>query len=82
VNCDRPEFQDLYEQQTRLLESILEAGIRSGQFRRMDVHRVAKLTYDVVRGAVAQHVLERSDNAVDEMTELTLDMILGGIGSR
>ena len=82
VAGERPEFRDLYKQQTRLLESILQAGIRSGQFRRLDVPKVAQLTYEIVRGAVAQHVLQRPDNAVDEMTELTLDMILGGIACR
>ena len=57
-------------------------GIRSGQFRPVDVHKVAKLVYEVVRGAVAEHVLESSEDGVEEMTELTLDLILGGIGSR
>lgn len=82
VAGDRPEFQDLYDQQRRLLESILEAGVRSGQFRPFDVHRVARLTYEVVRASVAQYVLERPDDGVDEMTDLTLDIILGGIGCR
>jgi AcrR family transcriptional regulator len=75
-----PEFQDLYEEQARLIESILEAGIHSGQFRRVDVPMVARLTFEVVRAAVAQHVLERPDKAVEETTDITLDLILGGIG--
>ena len=79
---ERPEFQDLYEEQARLLESILQAGIVSGQFCIFDVHKVARLTYEVIRAAVAQHVLEWPDNAVEDTTELTLGIILGGIGCR
>jgi AcrR family transcriptional regulator len=79
---DRPEFQDLYDQQARLLESILQSGIRMGQFRPFDVHKAARLIYEMVRAAVAQHVLEWPDDAVDETTELTLDIILRGIGCR
>lgn len=82
VAAERPEFQKLYKQQSRLIESILEMGIRSGQFRPLDVPKVAKLVYEVVRGAVAEHVLESSEDGVEDMTELTLDLILGGIGPR
>jgi AcrR family transcriptional regulator len=77
---ERPEFQDLYEEQARLLESIIETGIRSGQFRKLDVHKVSRLIYEVVRAAVAQHVLEWPSNETEETTALTLGIILGGIG--
>jgi AcrR family transcriptional regulator len=77
-----PEFHALYEQQAHLIESILEAGIHSKQFRALDVPTVARLIFEVVRAAVAEHVLGSSDKAVEETTHVTLDLILGGIGCR
>jgi AcrR family transcriptional regulator len=82
VSGGRPEFQDLYEEQLRLLESILESGIRVGQFRPVDVRIAAPMIYDMVRAAVAQHVLKQSGIPVDGMTKLTVEMILGGIACR
>jgi AcrR family transcriptional regulator len=76
---ERPEFQDLYEQQARLLERVLRRGIRDGELREFDVAKIARLIYELIRAAVAQHVLERPEEAVDETTELTLDLVLRGI---
>jgi AcrR family transcriptional regulator len=82
VARERPEFQDLYDEQARLLESILESGISAGQFRSFDVHKTARLIYELVRSAVAQHVLEWPDQAVEDTTEFTLDLILEGVACR
>jgi AcrR family transcriptional regulator len=78
----RPEFQDLYEQQARLLESVIHKGIQSGEFRDCDVRKVARLIYELVRCAVAQHVLEWPGDPVERTTELTLDLVLRGIECR
>lgn len=76
----RPEFQDLYEQQARLLESILHDGIRTGEFRWLDAPKAARLVYEVTRAAIAQHILEWPDESVEDTTDLVLDMIMKGIG--
>jgi AcrR family transcriptional regulator len=72
--------QDLYDQQLRLLESILQDGIDAGSFRTMDVARAARLIYELVRAAVAQHVMEWPDEEVGDTTNLVLEMVVRGIG--
>jgi AcrR family transcriptional regulator len=57
------EFHDLYEQQAKLLESVLADGIRSGHLRPCPVPSTARLVYDLIRSALAQHILhEAADN--------------------
>jgi hypothetical protein len=45
----------------------------------VDSAKTARLIYEMIRAAVAQHILEWPDEAVDETTELTLDLVLRGI---
>jgi AcrR family transcriptional regulator len=79
ITGERPEFLDLYEQQARLLEGVLRRGIRDGDLREFDVARTVRLIYELIRAAVAQHILERPDDPVEETTDLALDLILRGI---
>jgi AcrR family transcriptional regulator len=76
---EKPEFQDLYDQQARLLEKVLRRGMRDGELREVDSAKTARLIYEMIRAAVAQHILEWPDEAVDETTERTLDLVLRGI---
>ena len=76
---EKPEFQDLYDQQAELLENVLRRGMRDGELREVDAEKAAKLIYEMIRAAVAQHILEWPDEAVDETTERTLDLVLRGI---
>ncbi len=65
----QPELQDLYEQQAQLLESVLADGIRSGHLRSCPVPSTARLVYDLIRSALAQHILnEPADNPHPEAT--------------
>lgn len=79
---ERPEFQDLYEQQARLLEEILTQGIRRGEIRECDVRKTARLIYDLTRSAIAQHVLDddEEESRVKESTETICELIWRGIG--
>ena len=77
---ERPEFQDLYDEQARLLENILELGILLGEIRPCKVRTTARLIYDLTRSAIAQHVLEGDRNQVAESTNLICDLIWRGIG--
>ena len=76
----QPEFQDLYEQQLRVLESVIEEGIASGEIRPLESAKVARLVYEVTRSAVAQHMLAWPDQRPEETTELVTDLIWRGIG--
>ena len=77
---ERPEFQDLYDEQARLLENLLELGILRGEIRPCKVRTTARLIYDLTRSAIAQHVLEGDRNQVAESTNLICDLIWRGIG--
>lgn len=77
---ERPEFQDLYDQQAELLESILRLGIQRGEIRADNVRKTARLIYDLTRSAIAQHVLDEEQSAVNESTEAICRLIWRGIG--
>jgi len=78
----QPEFMDLYEQQAALLESVLNDGIRSGQLRRFDAARTARLVYDLIRAALAQHILHESPESPDDSIRAVVDFVWKGIGKK
>lgn len=75
----RPEFQDLYEDQVLLLESILDAGIRSGELRMLDARKAAHLIYEVTRAAIAKHLLEWPGEPADATMDLLFELTWRGI---
>lgn len=77
---DQPEFQDLYDQQAKLLENLIRLGIRRGEIRACGAARTARLVYDLTRAAIARHVLEGGRNHVDESTDMLCEFIWKGIG--
>jgi hypothetical protein len=76
---EKAEFHDLYEQQAGVLEGVLRQGIRQGELRQIEVPKAARLVYEVIRAAVAQHVLERTEDGVEQTADFTMDLILKGI---
>jgi AcrR family transcriptional regulator len=78
-STSQPEFQDLYEQQVAVLESLLESGVRSGDLRLLDTHKAAHLMYEYVRAAVAKHVLEWPDDSIETTIALVFDLVWRGI---
>jgi TetR/AcrR family transcriptional regulator, fatty acid metabolism regulator protein len=75
----QPEFQDLYDQQVALLQSLLEAGVRGGEVRPMDTRRAAHLLFEAVRAAVAKHVIEWPDEPIESTLSLVFDLMWRGI---
>ena len=75
----QPEFQDLYDQQVALLESLLDAGVRGGEVRPVDTHRAAHLLFEAVRAAVAKHVIEWPDEPIESTLSLVFDLMWRGI---
>lgn len=76
---ESPAFQDLYNQQAALLESILRRGIRQGEIRSCNVPRTARLIYDLTRAAIARHVRDGKSNHIKESTNELCDFIWRGI---
>lgn len=78
----QPEFQDLYEQQAKLLESVLADGIAQGQLRPFDVPRTARMIYDLIRAALAQHILHGAGEAPEVPIATLYEFVWKGIGSK
>lgn len=78
-SSSQPEFQDLYEQQVALLESLIAAGVQAGELRVLDTNKAAHLMFEYVRAAVAKHVLEWPDEPVETTISLVFDLMWKGI---
>jgi AcrR family transcriptional regulator len=76
---EAPAFQDLYDQQAALLESILRRGIRQGEIRSCNVPRTARLIYDLTRAAIARHVRGGKSNHIREAANELCEFIWKGI---
>lgn len=75
----QPEFQDLYDEQVALLQSLIESGIRAGELRPMDPRKSAHLVYEYVRAAVAKHVLEWQNEPIESTIALVFELVWKGI---
>jgi AcrR family transcriptional regulator len=78
----QPEFLDLYEQQAALLEAVLADGIGTGQLRPFDVPKTARLIYDLIRAALAQHILHGAGEAPEASIQTLYDFVWKGIGTK
>jgi AcrR family transcriptional regulator len=78
ATCDK-EFQQLYLQQAKELELVLESAMESGEIRRMRSDFAAFIIYDMVRGVMTQRLLEWSTAPLEEDIELLNDLIWKGI---
>ena len=78
----QPEFQDLYEQQALLLETVLADGIAHGHMRSCDVPRTARMIYDLVRASLAQHILHDDAASPDAPVAALFDFVWKGIGTK
>lgn len=78
----QPEFQDLYEQQAALLESVLAEGIAAGQLRPCPTRPTARLVYDLVRASLAQHILNGVEEPPQVPVNLLFDFVWKGIGTK
>jgi AcrR family transcriptional regulator len=72
----QPEFQDLYEEQLRRLAGLLAEGGVTG------AERKARLVYDLVRAALAHHILHEGGEAPEEAVEAVHEFVWKGIGGR
>ncbi len=75
-----PEFQDLYDQQAKLMEETLARGVRRGEVKKMNTAAIARLVYDTTRGAIAQRILGWSRRDAKEDADLVFEVLWRGIG--
>lgn len=78
----QPEFQDLYEQQAGLLASVLSAGVAEGNLRPVAYPETARLIYDLVRAALAQHIMNGAAEAPETPIQNLYNFVWKGIGTK
>ena len=62
------------------LESILRDAIKSGEVRRLPLHRVAESISSVVRDIVLNRIIEKDPPPVDDDVAYAVDFLMRGIG--
>jgi AcrR family transcriptional regulator len=72
-------LKELYEQFRAMLKSILDDGIRSGQFRKMNTTYTASIMIGALDGLMLQWILDKSIFSVNEILEHLVDEFLKGI---
>lgn len=75
------EFQQLYLQQAKMLEAMLQAAIRKGEVRRVRADFCAFLIYDMVKSVMIQRLLERSTARLDDDIETLSELVWKGIAA-
>lgn len=78
----QPEFLDLYERQAAILESVLVDGITAGHLRPFDVPATARLIYDLIRAALAQHILHSAGESPEGHIDNVYAFVWKGIGTK
>ena len=75
------DFQNLYLQQAKMLQSVLQSAADSGEIRPVRTDFTAFIIYDMVRGVMTQRLLEWSTGRVEEDIEQLSELIWKGIAN-
>jgi AcrR family transcriptional regulator len=73
------EFQQLYLQQAKTLETVLQTAAKKGEIRRIRADFSAFLIYDMVKSVMIQRLLGRSTARLDDDIETLVELIWKGI---
>jgi AcrR family transcriptional regulator len=73
------EFQQLYLQQAKTLESVLQTAAEKGEIRRIRADFSAFLIYDMVKSVMIQRLLGRSTARLDDDIETLTELIWKGL---
>jgi AcrR family transcriptional regulator len=73
------EFREMYAQQARMLEGVLEKAAKAGQIRVARPESTALMIYDMTRGLIAQRMMGWSKAGVDEDVEFLFGLVWKGI---
>jgi len=75
----REEFRDMYAQQARMLQGVLQEAANQGTIRVARPDSTALMIYDMTRGLIAQRLMGWSKAGVDEDVEFLFDLVWKGI---
>ena len=78
--CDG-EFQQLYLKQAKMLQSVLQEAVDSGEIRPLRSDFAAFIIYDMVKGVMMQRLMEWTAGGMEEDIELLNDLVWKGIGA-
>ena len=76
------EFREAYTRQIKLLEEVLQEGIKHKSLRNVRRNGAAAAISDVTRGIITQRLMGWSKGNVNEEIDFILDLIWKGIGNR
>ena len=75
------EFREMYTRQTKLLEDVLQEGIKQKSVRDVRPNGAAAAISDVTRGVITQRLMGWSKGDANEEIEFIYDLIWKGIGN-
>src|SRR5438132_14219458 len=75
------EFKELYQEQARLVESILKEGARKKVIRSLRTEQTAFAISDIIRGVVTHRVLGWSKSRISQDVDFIFDLIWKGIAA-
>jgi AcrR family transcriptional regulator len=75
------EFKSLYQEQARLVETILREGARKKAVRTLRTEQAAFAISDVIRGVVTHRILGWSKSRLNQDVDFIFDMIWKGIAA-
>jgi len=76
-----PQFEQMYLQQARLLETVLQQGIDSGAIREIRRDTAAVAISDLIRGIIVQRLLGWSKKDVESDVNFVFDLVWRGIAA-
>jgi AcrR family transcriptional regulator len=75
------EFKALYQDQARLVETILKEGMRKKVVRSLRTEQAAFAISDIIRGVVTHRILGWSKSKLNQDVDFIFDMVWKGIAS-
>ena len=76
------EFKALYQEQARLVESILKEGARKKAVRNLRTEQAAFAISDIIRGVVTHRILGWSKSKLHQDVDFIFDMVWKGIAAQ
>jgi len=76
-----PRFEEMYLQQARLLEAVLQQGVRSKAVRKTRTDMAAVAISDLIRGIIVQRLLGWSKKDVESDIDFVFDLVWRGIAA-
>jgi AcrR family transcriptional regulator len=74
------DFQKLYTRQINAVAHALSEAVDRGEIRPLPVQAAAFTIYDMTRGLIVRHLLDKSKTAIEEDIKFVCEFIWAGIG--